>query len=533
MPPQIAALPDQPIAAIGYIRVSHAREEMISPDIQRRAITDWARRMNREIIGWIEDLDVTGRNFRRKVMKGIERIERKEAQEIAAYRYDRWGRNGLDSLANIARVEQAGGRVQSATEPFDPETAIGKYSRHNAVGLAELQSNLIGENWRAAHANRLARGLPSASTPRYGYILKGRVRDPLNPKLRRLDPNDPEGERYEPDIEGGTAAILVDLYRRYVAGEGSATIVGWLNGWQYRNARGSSWSYPGLFDVLDSGFAAGLLRIHNPDCRSCANVSACRNRIYIPGAQQPLIGPDLWEDYLQRRRKAARTPPRTLNPKYPLTGLCVCGHCWGASIHSGTRAGPGTQFRCGRYANFGECRGLYIRRAFVEDEVRKELKRWAADIDSRAAVTKSRLAAKAVAEADRTRLDNELVKIDAALARLATQKAIDGDRMPDGVYEQSRDQLLARRAELDASLAQVADLTQQTAVDCVPIILGLLAEWDVLPVLSKREVLAKLIRHVILSRPVPGGPAKVEIVPIWENCERPCCVTPEDAALER
>jgi hypothetical protein len=36
-----------PTPAIGYIRVSMAREEMISPELQRKSIQDWARAHNR------------------------------------------------------------------------------------------------------------------------------------------------------------------------------------------------------------------------------------------------------------------------------------------------------------------------------------------------------------------------------------------------------------------------------------------------------------------------------------------------------
>lgn len=518
MPPQ---LPADPIPCIGYIRVSVGREEMISPDIQRRAITDWARRMNRRITRWIEDLDKSGRNFKRDVIQAIELIEAGEAREIAMYRYDRWGRNSVESLANIARVERAGGRVQSTTEPLDPETAIGKYSRVNALGLAEMQSNIIGENWAAAHANRVSRGLPATGGRRYGYRRLGRVPHPTNPQMTMLDLSDPQGERYVPDVEDGTAEILVDLYRRYAGGEGSTELIGWLNGHGYLNAYGNAWSHQGFFKTMDSGFAAGLLRIHDPECRGCPSPMRCRNRVYVQGAQEPIIGPTLWEAYLARRKEAGLQAPRARTPKYPLTGLLRCGHCYKALTHAYDRDGPGEQLRCSTYTSFGLCRGLFVKRWRAEEAVRERLAEWAADIDPQAAATRARQKARAAAQADTERLDGELTKLDKALARLATQRAMDED-MPDSVYEQARNELLARRAELEAAKEKAAAVPP-AAEDFGPIIAGVLEEWDILAPARKRALLSRLIRHVTIRRPVPGGPAEIVVTPVWDECLAPCC----------
>src|ERR1017187_4799198 len=143
-------VPAAPVDAIGYVRVSLAREDMISPDIQKAAQIDWARRNGRRIVRWIVDLDATGRNLKRKIMQGVAAIEAGEAAEISVYRYDRWGRNAADSLANAARVEIAAANVVSVPEPLDPETSIGRYNRTNSFALAEMQSDIIGDNWKAA-----------------------------------------------------------------------------------------------------------------------------------------------------------------------------------------------------------------------------------------------------------------------------------------------------------------------------------------------------------------------------------------------
>lgn len=523
MPPQLK--PVELVDAIGYVRVSLAREEMISPEIQRAAIADWARRTGRRVIDWVQDLDKTGRNFRRNVMGAIERIEAREAREIVVYRYDRWGRSAVESLANIRRVEVAGGAVQSASEPFDAETAIGKFSRHQALGMAEMQSDIIGENWRSAHRNRLERGLPATSTPRFGYILRGRVPNPGNPKWKVRDLSDPAGERYEPDREGGTAAVLKGEYVAYVNGSGAEKRCQALNAAGILNSRGRKWQHNAYFDTLDSGFAAGLLRVHNPECKGCPNVSACQNRIYLPGAQEPIIDTDLWEAYLRRRAEVARTPIRARTPTYPLTGVVVCGHCHYALVPQVNHGIPGDVYKCGRWHMYRDCpggTGGFVKRVLAEQAVLGRLAEWAAEIDRAAARTEAREAS--MPRADRSGLERQLVNVDQALSRLAVRKALDGDLMPAAVYESARDELLAERARCEARLAALAETQARSMVGYGPVLADLLTRWEVYPVARKNALLRQLIRHVTVSR--PDGPKTApafQVVPVWEDCPYRCC----------
>jgi hypothetical protein len=179
-------------------------------------------------------------------------IRQREAREIVVYRYDRWGRNAADSLANVRRVELAGGGVVSATEPLDPDMAVGKCNRTNAFALAELQSDLIGENWKAVHSSRKGRELP----------------------------------------------------------------------------------------MMDSGFGAGLLRVHDPACKCEASPGhqpprqpgedaagesgpACTRAIWLPGAQRPVITAPEWEKYLERRGRMREMPPGGEGLALAAVGACT------------------------------------------------------------------------------------------------------------------------------------------------------------------------------------------------------------------
>jgi site-specific DNA recombinase len=527
VPPQLTA---DPIPTIGYIRVSMAREEMISPAIQRSAIEEWARRTGRQIVLWIEDLDLSGRNFRRKVMGGIERLEAGEAREIACYRYDRWGRNAFESLANIARVEQAGGHVQSATEPMDAETAIGKYNRLNALGLAEMQSDIISDNWKAALANRIGRQIHPSGAAQFGYLRLGRVRSEDDPTRFRRDRDDAAGERYEADYAGGAADVLIGMYDRYITEQkGFRKIAVWLNARGILNTRGAPWSDVTVRNVLDSGFGAGYLRIHDKDCK-CGKPSSCRKREYVPGAHEPILDEPTWQAYLALRARRRNLPPRSRYAAYPLTSLILCGHCCSGMSAQNASYVPGHTYRCTRWKQYGGdtpggCRGVFPQRLRVEAAVRARLAEWADEIDGRTAVREAKAAVRVPAAIDRDRIARALVATDAALTRLAVTNAV--DPMPEGVYKAARAELLAKRTQAEAEL-EAAPAEDAPAVDYLPIVRSILEGWDLWPAGQVRDMLAKVIRHVKVSRQ-PGVPTKsrhpplVDVTPVWEPCDCVAC----------
>ena len=107
------------------------------------------------------------------------------------------------------------------------------------------------------------------------------------------------------------------------------------------------------------------------------------------------------------------------------------------------------------------------------------------------------------------------MKIDKALVRLVTQRALD-DEMPAAVYEQSRSDLLAKRAEAEATLSAAAETETLNAGDYLPVVSGLLREWDTLPASRRRDLLAKVIARIVVHKTGVRRPPRIEVVPVWE-----------------
>ncbi|MFD5057395.1 recombinase family protein [Streptomyces sp. NPDC058394] len=506
---------------LAYIRVSTWKEEKISPELQRDAILQWARRSGCRIAGWVEDLDVSGRTFKRKIMKCIERVEAGEARGVAVWRYSRFGRDRTGNAINLARLQQAGGELESATEPVDANTAIGRFARGMYMEFAAFESDRAGEQWKETHEHRKYKlGLPAQGRKRFGYIWHRRW-DPITGVLQK--------ERYEADPVPGAA--VADRFREYVDGDGFSLLRGRLNDDGFRTTQGELWSTETLSRYMDSGFAAGLLRVHDPECRCRKTDGTCRTKVYIQGAHEELIDYDLWQAYLKRRKEVAETTPRSRTGIYELTGLCKCSGCHlGTSLNAHRRDGeniPGYAYRCSRRAKNGPlaCEGVLVPRRMVEARVFKWLTDEAAAGINGAPPASDMTPARSLADEQaaharaRARSQAEVDKQRAALARLRADHAADPDDYGPGEYEAAADLIRAKRAaaqaELDNLPAEIEPLPDRA--EFMPLIYGVVEEWEALSIRERNGLLRRLLRRVVLIRHGSAS-ADVEIVmhPRWE-----------------
>ena len=506
---------------IGYVRVSTWREDKISPEIQRDAIERWATASGKRITEWVEDLDETGRNFKRKIQHAISRVETRNARGIAVWKFSRFGRNRHGIAVNLARVETVGGRLESATEPVDASTAVGKLNRGILFEIAAFESDRAGEQWKETHGLRRDAGLPATGRPRFGYIWHPRrIPDPETPGQWTTQP-----ERYE--IIPDHADLIADAYdQKIVRRETFRSLAAGLNLEGARTTRGHLWDGSSLRAYMDSGFAAGLLRLHDPEC-TCGKYSVCRRYYFAKGSWDPIIEPDVWDAYLARRAETKRRPPRARVATYALTSLVVHAPCrHSMTPNSALLRGEhvtGYTYRCPYAAATTRqgCPGSYVPRHRVERFVRDWLAAGpAAGVDAtpgaqlRAPQTEPRLRALT----DRARLEADLEKVRAAYARLAADHAI--EPMPAEVYEAARRRIAEREATLRAALDRATAETATPGRNAyTPIVVGLLAEWDTLPAAAQNEILRSLIRRVAVYRVEhPGGRATVrlEVHPVWD-----------------
>lgn len=514
---------------LGYIRVSTAREDMISPEMQADALNVWAETHGRRMVGWYADLDLSGRTLAKRQISGIiddisQGVSPERAREVGVRTFDRFGRNRADNQMNLERLERAGGQLLSATEQIDAKTAIGKFARGMLFEVASLKSDLIGEGWKEVHAYRLARGLPHTGAKKFGYKRLGRIK--FGDKWV-VDPEDPE-ERYAlDDLHPQLARMFIE------AAEGAPImhLVKWLTKDKIPSILGSvgNWANNSVLSILDSGFGCGYIIAHNPKCESheLDGAGNCKNRIEIPGAHPHVFADDterddVWDSYKRRREQGKKTGPRAKEAKYEATSLMRCRWC-----HRSMAAQPALghdhppNWRCLLSLN-GGCHGRQVYDSPVQVSGRQVL--WALW----SLVTSEHERVSDIVRATEEHRPTEVAKMDAADAVqkiqadiLDVRRKLDAltDRYAEGEiptesYRRNRDKHQKRETELAQALTEAKQKRSQRPEDYVAVMGTLVSEWPTLPVWTRNKLLRDLVEKAEVWR-VSTTEAWIRITTQW------------------
>jgi site-specific DNA recombinase len=172
---------------IGYVRVSRVAgrgEELISPEIQRRKIEEWAALHDAEIVQWFDEIDQPGSKLDRPLFQeALALCEAGKADGIAVYRLDRFARSVLHGLECIKRLEQANCRFVSVTEGFDAGTDVGRLVLTILFAFAELELKKIAQNWSHAVTQAIEAGKYIAAKVPVGYEKSGDGRLAVDPEI--------------------------------------------------------------------------------------------------------------------------------------------------------------------------------------------------------------------------------------------------------------------------------------------------------------------------------------------------------------
>lgn len=474
---QLRAVPDRVVRAVAYVRVSKERDGMISPELQLSAIERHCQGLGYEIVETLTDLDLSGQFWRRRqVEQAVGMIEAGAADVLVVWKLSRVARNRKDWVLAVDRVEGAGGRLESATEPMDTTTSSGRFARGMMAELAAFESERLGESWKETHERRVQQGKPANGKPRYGYQYD-------------------KENGFTPDPVQGP--ILAELYTRYLAGQSVYSLVKFLNDGPTRPSTGYGVSSDGLWSartvrrILDQGFGAGFITRHGER---------------LPGIHEPVITQEQWEEYLARRetRRVKRSSERST---YLLSGLirCSCGSRMNAGLF-GSAQQP--KYRCKAAAEKQAHTGGYVMVEYVERVVLEQLTEWAEAVDRESAEAAKMVAKTKSNTSKAADLSKQVVKLDARLDQL-TVKMLDGT-VPQDTYTRLRDDLLKQKADAQKAFAEAKAAVAKPATDLLP---ELVADWQLLPADMRRDILSRLIQYVEVT---PGRPrSKVVVHPLW------------------
>lgn len=157
---------------LGVIRLSHMTAETISPEIQRERIQLQARLDGDTVIGWVEDLDVSGAVsiWARDLSPWLtnpELIGLWDAVSVA--KLDRLTRSIVDFGKFIEWCAEHDKTIKSVAEKLDFGTAAGRLFAGILVMFAQFERERMGERRRDRAQADKARGWWGGGWTPYGY----------------------------------------------------------------------------------------------------------------------------------------------------------------------------------------------------------------------------------------------------------------------------------------------------------------------------------------------------------------------------
>lgn len=461
----------KPRAAL-YLRQSTFREESISLELQENACRTYAEQQGYEVVATESDPGISGRTWNRPgVQKVMNLIEGKGADVIVLWKWSRLSRSRLDWAVAADKVETLGGRIESATEPVDVSTSVGRFARGMLTEFAAFESERIGDSWKEAQARRIRNGLPASGKPRFGYTYSREA-------------------GYQPDDV--VAGVLRKLYLDYIAG------IGFLKLSESSRAHGGPIYGNGVKAMLDSGFGAGYI-IHRGE--------------FIKGAHEAVISEDQWKAYkLARRERQGR--PRAESAGHVYSGLvrCQCGHGMNGSsfIRNGVTR---TSYACKAHKfKSGHSNSVYI--TTLDAAILEFLRSVSEMVNAETVLVQSE--AKPLSRIDaRPKINADLSKTASRIDTL-TMKYLDGDVTKE-VHDRLMAKLHADKKELEDRLESLEVKLQ--APPPTALAADLLTYWDQMPVEVKRSILKELVDHIEVSTEGGGrwNPKEVRIIPVWDS----------------
>ncbi|MFD1545454.1 recombinase family protein [Nonomuraea guangzhouensis] len=315
---------------LGVIRLSVATDASTAPERQRDAIQHWANapHVSGTVIGWAEDLDVSGGldPFKRPKLGPWLTERESEFDVIAVLKIDRLTRRSKNFAELVEWCEKRGKTIVSVTEGIDMSTPMGKMFAQIIAAFAEGELNTIRARIQASAQTRLEMGVWTGGVLPFGYQFT----DSAAGKGKKLA-QDPEYAALLREIvdrvktDWSAYRIAVDLNRRKVP-----TWRDYLRIKSGKPSRGIQWASATIVAIVTNPTAAGFFTYKGEQVEDDEG-----NPVMI--SSNPIMTPDEWNQMVVRfttdERKAVRsTPSRSM-----LGGVATCGVC-GANMSSAKKS---------------------------------------------------------------------------------------------------------------------------------------------------------------------------------------------------
>jgi site-specific DNA recombinase len=303
---------------LGRIRLSRASEESTSPERQREIIEQWASANDHQIIGWAEDLDVSGSvdPFDTPALgPWLAEDRRTEWDVLCAWKLDRLARRAVPLHRLFGLCQDEGKLLVCVSDNIDLSHWVGRLIASVIAGVAEGELEAIRERTRGSQQKLRETGRWGGGIVFYGY----------------LPVENPSAAGWVWEHDPHSSEVVLGIVEKVLHGQSTESIAvelnqrGELAPSDYSRKRvgkptlGKKWSNNGIRTLLQNRSLLGQMSHKGVTVRDDAGDPIQKG----PG----LIDPDVF-DLLQTAldSRSFKVSNRSINAS-PLLGVARCGMC--------------------------------------------------------------------------------------------------------------------------------------------------------------------------------------------------------------
>ena len=305
---------------LGRLRLSRSTEESTSIERQREIVGAWATANGHVVVGWAEDLDVSGSvsPFDTPAFGPWLNDRTPEFDIIAAWKMDRLGRNAIQLSRLFGWAQDHGKTIVSCSESIDLSTWSGRMLASVIAGLAEGELEAIRERSRSSRSKLRESARWPGGKPPYGYRAVRRENGSAGWSLEI----DPESSRVVRRIvESILDGTPINQVASALNSEGVLTPADYHRG----RSSGGRWSGTPIRNMLRSKALRGFAHYKGETVRDDDGLPV--------RLAEPLVSDDDWtllQAALDKTQAGFANAKRA--EASPLSGLVTCGVC-GSTLH--------------------------------------------------------------------------------------------------------------------------------------------------------------------------------------------------------
>lgn len=327
-----------------YIRVSTDDQLEFSPDAQKKALIEYAKKNGYQIDDRYIFIDegISGTSAKRRPafmrMIATAKTKPKPFDAILVHKFDRFARSREDSVVYKSLLrKECGIKVISITEQIEDD----KFSV-----ILEAMLEAMAEYYSLNLSDEVMKGMTEKAT-------RGQVQHPATFGYKTVD------SKYVIDEE--EAEIVRFVFEKFVnENMHCSSISRLINAMNIKNIRGNLWDSRGVKRMLRNPAYIGTLRWNyiGRDKNYKSWVKDESEWIIVENAHEPIISKELFE--LANKRldiqiaNSNKKRPTSYEVKHYLSGLLRCSSCKGTLIYGKTKEGKNDFYQCGAYRR-GKC----------------------------------------------------------------------------------------------------------------------------------------------------------------------------------